>query len=202
MDPSEEMKTAILLSGGMDSISLAYWKKPSIAITIDYGQAPANTEIRASSIVAEKLGIEHYIIRVNCQSLGSGDLINEKPIEISPSTEWWPYRNQLLITLASMKAIALGVDELMLASVKSDGFHKDGTLEFYGLIDKLMEYQEGNLRITSPCISLTTPQLVKESAIPKEILLWAHSCHKSNIPCGKCRGCNKYAESIFELNYL
>ena len=30
------MSAALLLSGGMDSIALAYWRKPSIAITIDY----------------------------------------------------------------------------------------------------------------------------------------------------------------------
>ncbi len=33
-------KTAILLSGGMDSIALAYWKRPELAITINYGQKP------------------------------------------------------------------------------------------------------------------------------------------------------------------
>lgn len=41
-------KTAILLSGGMDSIALAYWKRPEIAITIDYGQKPAAAEVVAS----------------------------------------------------------------------------------------------------------------------------------------------------------
>ncbi|MGN6194992.1 MAG: 7-cyano-7-deazaguanine synthase [Ginsengibacter sp.] len=194
------MNKAILLSGGMDSISLAYWKKPSIAITIDYGQAPAQTEIRSSKIVADVLGIEHHVIKVDCRELGSGDLINETAIEeISPSTEWWPYRNQLLVTLASMKAISLSINELMVASVKTDGFHKDGTDKFYEKINALVEYQEGNIKVMAPCIKYSTVELIKLSGVPKDILLWAHSCHKSNIACGNCRGCNKYAQVLNEL---
>lgn len=196
------MKTAILLSGGMDSVALAYWKRPEIAFTIDYGQAPAKAEIQASTTIANLLNIEHHVIRVDCKSLGSGDLINEEPINDSPSSEWWPYRNQLLITLAGMKAISLNVQELMLASVKSDGFHKDGTLEFYKRMNDLMSYQEGAMEITSPSVDMSTVELIHRSNIPKELLLWAYSCHKSNIACGSCRGCNKYYNTISELGYI
>jgi 7-cyano-7-deazaguanine synthase len=193
------MSKGILLSGGMDSISLAYWKRPSVAITINYGQAAADTEIRTSAIIASELDMEHHIIAIDCSSLGSGDLINNAAIKGSPSSEWWPYRNQLLISLACMKGISLGINELMLGSVKSDGFHKDGTPGFFQRMSDLMEYQEGNIHITSPCIHLSTVDLIKLSNIPKHLLHWAHSCHTSNIPCGKCRGCNKYNQTLTEL---
>ena len=139
---------------------------------------------------------------VNCSSLGSGDLINQEALDLSPSPEWWPYRNQLLVTLACMKGIALGVTELMTASVKSDAFHKDGTPEFYRLIDNLMTYQEGVIKISSPCIDMTSVELVGQSAIPDSLLHWAHSCHTSNVPCGHCRGCNKYRQVMYELQIL
>lgn len=195
------MNRAILLSGGMDSISLAYWLRPEIAITIDYGQAPAQTEIRSSKVVAEILGISHHVIKIDCSELGSGDLINKSAVEISPSTEWWPYRNQLLVTLAAMKAVSLNVSELMIASVENDGFHKDGTKLFYEFINKLVEYQEGAIKVSAPCLEYSTVELIKKSGVPRDILLWAHSCHKSNIPCCNCRGCNKYAEVLKELSY-
>lgn len=196
------MTKAILLSGGMDSISLAYWKRPEIALTINYGQAAADTEIEMSSIIAKELGIAHHIVSVDCSSLGSGDLINGKAIEESPSSEWWPYRNQLLITLACMRGIGLGVKELMLGTVKSDGFHKDGTASFFQLISNLMEYQEGDIKISCPSIDLSTVELIEKSAIPKSLLHWAHSCHTSNTPCGKCRGCNKYIQTLTQLYSL
>lgn len=196
------MSSAILLSGGIDSIALAYWKRPKVAFTLDYGQTPAETEIRVSKVVSKELGIEHYVIKVDCSSLGSGDLINQNAIEGSPSTEWWPFRNQMLITLASMRGISLGVTELMTASVKSDGFHMDGTSSFYQLIDNLMAFQEGNIRVSAPAINLTSSELVVASGVPDSLLYWAHSCHKSNIACGNCRGCNKYRQVMHELNAI
>lgn len=196
------MSKAILLSGGIDSIALAYLHRPAIALTINYGQTPADTEIRVSRKIAEQLQIEHHVLSVDCSALGSGDLINREAIASSPSSEWWPFRNQLLVTLAAMKALSLGITELMTASVKSDGFHKDGTQEFYLLFDQLMSYQEGNLRVTAPAITLTSAELVQQSGVPKELLNWAHSCHKSNIPCGECRGCNKYREVMYQISNL
>lgn len=195
------MNKAILLSGGMDSIALAYWKRPSIAITIDYGQLAAETEVRASKIIADILGMQHHVIKVDCSPLGTGDLLNTGSLSISPSSEWWPYRNQLLVTLALMKAIKIGASEVMVASVKSDGFHKDGTREFYEQINKLSTYQEGGLIVSAPCITLNTVELIKISEIPKSVLFWAHSCHKSSIACGACRGCLKYAQVMNELFY-
>jgi 7-cyano-7-deazaguanine synthase len=196
------MSKAILLSGGIDSSALAYWQKPTIALTLNYGQSPALAEIQASTMIAKTLGIVHYVIEVDCSSLGSGDLLNKEALDVSPSPEWWPYRNQLLITLACMKGIALGVTELMTASVKSDGFHKDGTAEFYQLINNLMTYQEGEIKVYSPCIDMTSVELVKRSGIPDSLLHWAHSCHTSNVPCGHCRGCNKYRQVMHELQIL
>jgi 7-cyano-7-deazaguanine synthase len=191
------MSKAILMSGGMDSTALVYWKKPEYAITINYGQRPAEAEIRTSKIICDLIGIKHLELNVDCSSLGSGDLANNTSLDLAPSSEWWPYRNQLLVTLASMKAIALGVNELMVASVKSDGFHTDGTLEFYKLIDQLINYQEGHLKVTAPAINLMSHELVILSKIPSEILCYAHSCHTGNIPCGTCRGCRKYI-SVFK----
>lgn len=52
------MKTALLLSGGMDSLAIAWWKRPDIAITLDYGQEAADAEKRASAAVCAQLGIE------------------------------------------------------------------------------------------------------------------------------------------------
>jgi 7-cyano-7-deazaguanine synthase len=120
---------------------------------------------------------------------------------MSPSPEWWPFRNQLLITFALMKSLKLNINQLMVASVRSDGFHKDGTVGFYEAINTLSSYQEGNIAVTAPCIQFNTVELIKLSQVPKEILLWAHSCHKSNIACGNCRGCLKYSQVMQELFY-
>lgn len=189
----------ILLSGGMDSIALAYWKRPKVAFTIDYGQKAAYAEIQSATRVSELLGMEHHIVKVDCSNLGCGDLNGSKPIAISPKSEWWPYRNQLLVTLACMKGISLGIKALLIGSVATDSSHKDGNLEFYNKISDLMEYQEGKIRIECPAINLSTIELIKISGVPYSVLLWAHSCHTSNQPCICCNGCKKYLYVLQEL---
>jgi 7-cyano-7-deazaguanine synthase len=42
------MDTGLLLSGGMDSVALAYWLRPDVAFTIDYGQLSAEGELRSA----------------------------------------------------------------------------------------------------------------------------------------------------------
>jgi 7-cyano-7-deazaguanine synthase len=196
----EFMKEAILLSGGMDSICLAYHLKPQIAYTINYGQTCAEREILVSKQVCEFLGIEHIVISVDCSSLGSGALANKESVSLSPSKEWWPYRNQMLITFSLMKAISDDVTKIHLGSVKSDSFHKDGTMEFYELINNLSIYQEGQIKISCETLNYFTHELVQLYQVPYELLLMAHSCHVSNIACGQCSGCLKQLKVKQELN--
>ena len=185
-------KTAILLSGGMDSIAIAYWKKPDIAITIDYGQKCAAAEIRSAAFVAEELNMQHHVIHVDCSSLGSGCLHGTEPLPIAPMREWWPYRNQLLVTLACMKEISFGVKTIYVGSIKQDGDrHKDGTQEFYNRLSSLIEYQEGGIKIEMPAAELNTTDIIKKYKVPLYLILHSHSCHTSNIPCLECPGCIK-----------
>ena len=95
------MKSAILLSGGMDSLSLAWWKRPNVAFTIDYGQRAAKTEIAVSKKICEELKIEHHVINVDLSALGSGDLLGGQQNVNAPSTDWWPYRNQTVNNISS-----------------------------------------------------------------------------------------------------
>lgn len=195
------MKRALLLSGGMDSLALAWWKRPELAITLNYGQLAAEAEVAASRTICKHLNIEHHIVSIDCSSLGSGDMAGANADAHAPASDWWPYRNQMLITLAAMKAIGLGAKVLYLGTVSSDGSHKDGTPEFIEAISDLLAIQEGELKVEAPAIMLSTAELVRTSGVPFNYLSWAHSCHKSNVLCGNCRGCNKYFEVWKELDH-
>lgn len=195
----EFVKKATLLSGGVDSICLTYGLMPDIAYTIDYGQTVAEREIYVSKYICELLNIEHKVIQINCRSLGTGTLANSDNLSFAPSEEWWPYRNQLLITFAAMMGIKDGVIDLYLASVKSDKFHKDGTEEFYKLINETVSYQEGGLKVHCPTLNYYSHELVSKYNVPIDMLTIAHSCHISNLACGKCSGCLKQLKVRHEL---
>jgi len=193
------MKKALLLSGGMDSTSIAHWKRPDLAIAVDYGQKPAKTELRVARVIADNLRIPLEVVSVDCSSLGSGDLAGTRQVSLAPTSEWWPFRNQLLVTLALMAAVKHGVQELMIGTVASDSSHADGRPEFIEAVDALTRLQEGGIRVTAPALHLTTVELIRVSSIPKNLLAWAHSCHTGNLACGACRGCVKYRETYQEL---
>jgi 7-cyano-7-deazaguanine synthase len=193
------MSLAILLSGGLDSTALAFWKKPQTAFTIDYGQRAARAEVRAATTICRELGVSHEVIAVDCGRFGSGDLAGLPPNPHAPSSEWWPFRNQLLITIAAMRAITLAVDELMVGSVITDALHADGTIGFFEKANELLSMQEGGIRVTVPAIHMTTVQLVRAAGIDIRLLAWAHSCHVANFACGSCRGCLKHRSTMMEL---
>lgn len=195
------MRTALLLSGGMDSIAIAFWKNPDVAITVDYGQRAAAAEIRAASAVCEELGIEHHVIRADLSALGSGDMAGTAPASLAPVTEWWPFRNQMLVTLAAMKAVGLGVGQIMIGTLRTDGQHADGTPAFIDATNALLACQEGALQLEAPAIKLNASELIAQAEVPPEILAWAHSCHVANEACGQCRGCKKHYETLEELGF-
>lgn len=193
------MSSGILLSGGIDSIALAWWRRPEIAFTVDYGQLAARTELAAAAEVAHELGLRHEVLRIDCSSIGSGDMAGSVPDPIAPVTEWWPYRNQLLVTLAAARGVTLGIRCLMVGTVATDGTHADGAPAFYAALDALMRLQEGAVAIEVPAIGMSTVELVRVSGVPREVLAWAHSCHTGSLACGGCRGCIKHYHVMNEL---
>ena len=190
------MRVALLLSGGMDSVALAYWKRPEFAYTIDYGQLAAEGEIRAAAAVCEALGIHHRILFADCREVGAGDMAGRPPSSLAPVSEWWPFRNQLLITLAGAAAISDGINDLLLGAVSTDSVHADGRPEFFERIAELMALQEGEIRVSAPAIAMTSVKLVSVSGVPISVLAWSHSCHVGSLACGQCRGCVKHANTM------
>lgn len=160
------MSDAILLSGGMDSIALAYWKRPTVAFTLDYGQLAAEAEIDAATAVANVLSMDHHVIRVDLRALGSGDMAGTGANHHAPASDWWPYRNQMLLTLAAMKGVSLGVKRIMVGTVATDQTHRDGTVEFIDKLDALLACQEGKLHVAAPAIDLSTSELIVTSEAP------------------------------------
>jgi 7-cyano-7-deazaguanine synthase len=183
----------------MDSIAIAFWKRPELAITVDYGQNPAAAELRAAKSVCANLGIAHYVITADLRSLGSGDMAGTTALRIAVVPEWWPFRNQMLVTLAAMKGIALGIEHLLIGTLRTDSAHGDGTASFIQSMSSVLECQEGGITLEAPAIGWTSAELIHLSGVPMEILAWAHSCHVAEYACGLCRGCRKHYETMTEL---
>lgn len=195
------MSTALLLSGGMDSACIAWWRRPEVCITLDYGQKPAAAEIRAAAAVCAELGVEHLLLRVDLAALGSGDMAGRPQLAEAPVPEWWPFRNQMLVTLAAMLGVSRGIKRLLIGCLATDERHADGRAAFVNAMDALLAMQEGGLRLEAPAIAMTDSDLVRTSGIPSEVLAWAHSCHIADHACGMCRGCQKHYKTLGALGH-
>lgn len=201
--PAVPSRSLLLLSGGHDSIALAAWEQPAACLTIDYGQRPVEGEFRAAAAVTDALGLPWHCFAVDLTPVGSGLLHraaapSEAPPPLdAPSPEWWPYRNQLLVSLAAAWALPRGFDQILVGAVSHDGErHLDGTAGFYTRLDDLVSYQEGDIRVIAPAIDMTTVDLIKASGVTDDVLGYAHSCHIAAYPCGTCPGCRKHEEVL------
>lgn len=182
----------LLFSGGIDSTALAAWLRPEVLATVDYGQRVAIAERRASVEIARRLGLRHEVIAVDVAALGHGHLAGRDPSALAGAPEWWPYRNQLLITIAAMRFVNEGLSDVFIGTVQGDDVHADGRLEFLEALDRVMALQEGGVRVSAPARSMTSEQLVGRAPGIRDLLPWTFSCHVAEFPCGQCRGCMKH----------
>jgi 7-cyano-7-deazaguanine synthase len=193
----------LLLSGGLDSTALAAAARPPLALFIDYGQRPASAERRAAQAVAAALSLELVELSLDLTGLGGGLLLDERPLPMAPSPEWWPYRNQHLVTAAASLALRRGLDRVLVAAVAGDGDrHADGTPAFYDALDRLLRLQEGGVGVAAPAIGETTQQLLVRSGLTEDVIGWTVSCHRSDLPCGDCPGCWKRTKVMRTVGML
>lgn len=199
MSASTGRRGLLLLSGGLDSTALAAIQRPASALFIDYGQRPAAAEARAATKVAQLLGVPLTTLQLDLRPIGGGLLHGEAGVPGAPSPEWWPYRNQLLVTAAAAVALRARLDHVLVGTVAGDGDrHADGTAAFYAALDQLLRLQEGDIGVRAPAIEQTTEELIQTSGLGSDVLGWTVSCHRSDLPCGNCPGCWKRARVLRE----
>jgi len=188
------MSSLLLLSGGIDSICLAARYRPEVNLTVDYGQRAAQAEIKSAEQVCQSLGLRHIVLNVSIGALGSGQMAGQTTSPVSQHAEFWPFRNQFLVTLAGMLALREQCTQILIGSVLTDQRHADGCADFRELLHQLLRLQEGGLALIAPAAAMTSEELIDSSGVPLDLLSWAHSCHTGNLACGQCPGCNKHSQ--------
>jgi 7-cyano-7-deazaguanine synthase len=184
----------LLFSGGLDSTALAYALRPDGLLFIDYGQIAAGGELAAATQIAHQLEIPIETREINCRSLGAGDMVGNTPI--SPNIpEFWPFRNQLLVTVAAMAYYKIAPLQILIGTVKSDSVHTDGRPEFIHKMNELLGCQ-ADIKVSAPAHEMETSALLEFSHVPLSILSWAFSCHRGTVACGQCRGCTKHFAAL------
>jgi 7-cyano-7-deazaguanine synthase len=181
----------LLLSGGTDSACLAYVLRPALCLTVDYGQKIAKAEIDSSRNICRQLKLRHETVRIDLRRFAAGTMSGKEQKYFGAAPEWWPYRNQMLITVGAMVAFKNEMNEIIIGTVKTDRRHKDGGIRFVRQIDRLIRHQEGGIRLHAPASKFSAEELASRTKAPLDLLGLTFSCHRSNFPCGQCGGCRK-----------
>lgn len=203
-------KSVILLSGGLDSlVSLGLAKNEyniELALTFDYGQKSAQTEILASKKICEYYNIEHKVIKLDwLKEITKTALVSEKEIPTnnigkdSAKAVWVPNRNGLFLNIAACFADSFGYDYIIIGANKEEAAtFPDNTKEFCDRITSELEFSTMQQpKVLAPLINYNKNDIVKtalENSIPLEL---TRSCYQTGERnCGECESCQRLKKAL------
>ena len=201
--------SVIIVSGGMDSITLLYDHKDEIAlgISFDYGSNHNAREIPYAKMHCERLGIRHITINLDFMHqyfksslLEGADAIPEGHYaDDNMKSTVVPFRNGIMLSIAIGIAESNNLDQVFIANHGGDHtIYPDCRPEFINAIDGAATAGTyNNVRVVAPYTNITKGEI---ASIGKRLGIdntetW--SCYKGGEKhCGKCGTCVERKEAL------
>jgi 7-cyano-7-deazaguanine synthase len=193
-------KCVIVLSGGPDSATVAYWAKKQgydiYAISFKYGQI-ATKEVECAEMIAEKLAAPIKVVDVSSLKIVFGDVTSLCNADIPMTSSFSqpiivPFRNAIFLSVAVSYASSICANKIFYGAHGSDEpFYPDCRREFYKAFEKAACLGTGSeMTIEAPFSDGTKAEIIKagkELGVPFN-LTW--SCYRDGAKhCGKCESC-------------
>ena len=203
--------SVIIVSGGMDSITLLYDHKDEIAlgISFDYGSNHNAREIPFAKMHCERLGIKHITINLDFMhqyfksSLldGAEDIPEGHYADDNMKSTVVPFRNGIMLSIAIGIAESNNLDQVFIANHGGDHtIYPDCRPEFINAIDAAATAGTyNNVKVVAPYTKITKSDIAR---IGKKLGIdytetW--SCYKGGeVHCGKCGTCVERKEALAE----
>ena len=199
----------IVLSGGMDSVTLLHEYKDHIAlaVTFDYGSNHNAREIECASHHCRILGIEHLVIPLDFihryfkSSLlsGASDIPEGNYDEENMKSTVVPFRNGIMLSVACGIAESRGLRHVLLANHSGDhSIYPDCRPDFIRSMSAAMSAGTyDGIDIVAPYTNITKGDIAK---IGKDLTVdfsKTYSCYKGGEKhCGKCGTCRERIEAM------
>ena len=201
--------SAIIVSGGMDSITLLYDKKDEIAlgISFDYGSNHNAREIPFAKMHCERLGIKHIVINLGFMHqyfksslLEGADAIPEgNYAEENMKSTVVPFRNGIMLSIAIGIAESNNLKKVFIANHGGDHtIYPDCRPEFIKAIDEAATAGTYvKVRIEAPYTNITKTDIARRGAELGINYAETWSCYKGGEKhCGKCGTCVERKEAL------
>lgn len=207
-------KVTLILSGGMDSATLAYWYHKQgceiEAVTFNYGQRHSR-EIESAKLIAEAIGAKHHILDISgIQPLLKGSALTD---EVEVPHGHYEADNMKLTVVPNRNAIMLSIawgiaccnqSDILACGVHAGDHHiyPDCRPSFITMMNSALSvgtegHRKENLVLEAPFVDKTKTDIAAiggDLGVPYR-LTW--TCYEGGEKhCGKCGACQERKEAF------
>ncbi|MFO1482204.1 MAG: 7-cyano-7-deazaguanine synthase QueC [Verrucomicrobiaceae bacterium] len=205
------MKTLVLLSGGMDSVTALYWARAEHevvgAVSFDYGSKHNHREIPLAAWHCGETSVHHDVIELDfVNRLFASDLLKsggEVPeghyAHENMKKTVVPFRNGIMLAIACGIAESRGAEGLVIAAHAGDHtIYPDCREPFmHGMAAAMREGTYAHIELLRPFIHLDKAGIAKLGAALGVDYGKTWSCYKGGeLHCGKCGTCVERIEAF------
>lgn len=206
------MKTAVICSGGLDSVTLAYQVASQHQlcglISFDYGQRHKK-ELQFAARAAEHLGIPHRVIDITAigAQLSGSALTDDIAVpdghyaEQSMKITVVPNRNAIMLTIAYGMAVAQNMNAVAAAFHGGDHFIypdcRPGFVKSFAEMQNHALEDVAHIQLHTPFLNFSKADIVTVGATLNVPFIETWSCYKGgDIHCGRCGTCVERREAF------
>ena len=203
--------SVIVVSGGMDSVTLLYEKKDEIAlgISFDYGSNHNHNELPLVALHCQRLGIAHVVIPLGFMHqyfksslLESGESIPDGSYdEENMKSTVVPFRNGVMLAVAAGIAESNGLTKVLIANHGGDHtIYPDCRPEFIAAMDAAVEAGTfARVRVVAPYTNISKADIARRGRALGIDYAETWSCNKGgDVHCGTCGTCVERKEALRE----
>lgn len=201
--------TIIVLSGGMDSVTLLHHLRPRIAlaVTFDYGSNHNAREIECARRQCELLGVEHLVIPLafigqyfeSSLLSGADDIPEGNYDDENMRSTVVPFRNGIMLAVACGLAESRGLKFVAIANHGGDhALYPDCRPAFVDAFGRAMQAGTyDGVSILAPFTDLTKSEIARLGAEEGVDFSNTYSCYKGGEKhCGRCGTCTERMEAF------
>ena len=201
--------SVIVLSGGMDSVTLLYDRRNEIAlaVTFDYGSNHNRREAELARMHCERLGIEHILIPLEfihryfkSSLLEGADAVPEGHYESdNMKSTVVPFRNGIMLAIACGIAESRGLMHVMIANHSGDhAIYPDCRAGFVEAMSAAMSAGTyDGVTVVAPYTNISKTDIARRGAMLGIDYAETYSCYKGGAKqCGKCGTCVERKEAL------
>lgn len=208
------MKAVAIVSGGMDSVTLAYWLKAQgydlELVSFDYGQRHRR-ELECAKHQAELLGAGHTVIDISgIRPLLKGSALTDEVevphghyAEESMRLTVVPNRNAIMLSIAWGLACSCEADVLACGVHAGDHFiYPDCRPEFIASLNESLRvgtvcHRKDSLELIAPFVHHTKTDIAAIGGTLQVPFEHTWTCYEGgDIHCGKCGACTERQEAF------